>query len=254
MMSTWQAAFKYGTLKIPGVSLNPFSQLGKQSPPPRRQQWTNEQLDAFISVARKVGYPSIGRCALMCMELVQRPGDILSMTWGSYQELQGAWYIRQSKRGVEVWVPPTERLKVALDSARRQAQGTTEGDISGAFICPTTTGRRWDRRYFTRIVRVVARRAGIPDDLQIRDLRRTGATEGASAGATPWELMAVGGWQHQASIRPYLVRTAEQAAAFQAKREAYRRRNSYRRRRLTVPITCHLAPSNLCSHNFFSSR
>ena len=37
-------------------------------------------------------------------------------------------------------------------------------------------------------------------------------------------LMAVGGWANQASIRPYLVQTMEQAATFQAKRDAYRRR------------------------------
>jgi hypothetical protein len=41
---------------------------------------------------------------------------------------------------------------------------------------------------------LVSRITGVPDDLQIRDLRRTAATEGASAGATPAELMAVGGW------------------------------------------------------------
>ena len=32
---------------------------------------------------------------------------------------------------------------------------------------------------------LIARAAGLPDELQIRDLRRTAATEGASAGATP---------------------------------------------------------------------
>jgi Spy/CpxP family protein refolding chaperone len=35
-------------------------------------------------------------------------------------------------------------------------------------------------------------------------------------------MMAVGGWQNQASIRPYFVGTPEQAASFQSKREAYR--------------------------------
>jgi hypothetical protein len=64
------------------------------------------------------------------------------------------------------------------------------------------------------MARWIARNAGISDDLQIRDLRRTGATEGASAGATPWEMMAVGGWQTQSSIRPYFVGTSEQAASF----------------------------------------
>jgi len=58
----------------------------------------------------------------------------------------------------------------------------------------------------------------------MRDLRRTAATEGDSAGATPAEMMAVGGWVNQASIRPYLVQTQQQAAAFQAKRDLLRRK------------------------------
>jgi hypothetical protein len=88
------------------------------------------------------------------------------------------------------------------------------------------TGKRWHRRNFTKMARRIARAAGVPDELQIRDLRRTGVTEGASAGATPAKLMAVGGWANQASIRPYLVQTQEQAAAFQEKRNAYRRRKN----------------------------
>lgn len=91
------------------------------------------------------------------------------------------------------------------------------------------TGKRWHRRNFTKTVRRIARAAKLPDDLQIRDLRRTGATEGASAGATPAELMAVGGWVNQASIRPYLVQTLEQATSFQAKRETYRSHSSHRK-------------------------
>ena len=73
---------------------------------------------------------------------------------------------------------------------------------------------------------MIARAAGIPDDLQLRDLRRTAATEAASAGATPWELMALGGWQNPNSMRPYLVRTPEQAASIQAKREAFRAKHT----------------------------
>ena len=74
---------------------------------------------------------------------------------------------------------------------------------------------------FVRVKNIATHRhtplAGIPDDLQLCDLRRTAATESASAGATPWELMAVGGWQNPNSMRPYLVRTPEQAASIQAK-------------------------------------
>jgi len=222
MMSTMQAAFRYGTQKIPAITFNPFSQLGIHKTPPRRQRWTDQQLTSFIKMADEMGYPAIGRCALMCMELMQRPGDMLSLTWSAFQENEGVLYIRQSKRGVEVWVPPTKRLKAALKAAKRQAEKEAGKDISTNFICPTVTGKRWHRRNFTKTVREIARATRIPDELQIRDLRRTAATEGASAGATPSEMMAAGGWQNMSSIRPYLVHTPEQAAAFQAKREAYR--------------------------------
>jgi len=223
IMSAWQAAFKYATLTIPGIVLNPFTQLGKETSPPRRQRWTSLQLDAFAQKADELGYPSAGRCALMCMELVQRPGDILNLRWRDYREDVGAWHIRQSKRGAEVCVPPTKRLRAVLDAERSRLLATHSGEeISGLLVCPTKTGKRWQRRNFTKTARMIARAAGIPDDLQIRDLRRTAATEGASAGATPWEMMAAGGWQEQASIRPYFVGTLQQAASFQHKREAYR--------------------------------
>jgi len=163
------------------------------------------------------------------MELVQRPGDMLSLKWGD--EWERTWLIRQTKRGAVVRVPETKRLRVALRSARRLATERAKGDISELLVCPTVTGKRWHRRNFTATVRRIAKAAGLPDDLQIRDLRRTGATEAASAGATPAELMAVGGWTNQASIRPYLVQTLEQAASVQAKRDAYRsRQNSTRLR------------------------
>lgn len=225
-MSAWQAVFKYGRLKIAEITFNPFLQLDKQGSPPRRQRWTDQQLNAFIKKADKMGYSSVGRCALICMELVQRPGDVLSMRWGSYEECDGTWSIRQSKRGTEVRIPSTERLRSALVAARRKAKASAGSDFSSRLVCATVTGKRWHRRNFTKTVRRIARAAGLPDDLQIRDLRRTGATEGASAGATPAELMAVGGWVNQASIRPYLVQTLEQATNFQAKRDDYCRRKS----------------------------
>jgi integrase len=223
-ISAWHAAFRYGMLKFSEITLNPFSDLDKLSSPARRQRWTDQQLDRFIERAEEFGHPSIGRCALMCMELMQRPGDILSLKWSAYDEREKVWLIRQSKRGAVVRIPETRRLNMALRGAK-PSRDQNSGIVCELLVCPTITGKRWHRRNFTKTVRRIARAAGLPDDLQIRDLRRTAATEGASAGATPAEMMAVGGWANPASIRPYLVQTLEQAAAFQAKREAYRRRH-----------------------------
>ncbi len=221
-MSAWQVAFRYGMLKFSEIVLNPFSDLDKLSSPARRQRWTDKQLNRFIEKAKEFGYPAVGRCALMCMELMQRPGDILSLKWSAYDEREKVWHIRQSKRGAVVRIPETHRLSVALKTARPSTKSRFSNDISELLVCPTITGKRWHRRNFTKTARRIARAAGLPDDLQIRDLRRTAASEGASAGATPAEMMAVGGWVNQSSIRPYLVQTLEQAASFQSKRNTYR--------------------------------
>lgn len=223
-MSACHAAFRYGTLKYSEIRSNPFSDLDKLSSAPRRQRWTDAQLSLFVKKANELRYPSIGRCALMCMELMQRPGDMLSLQWDAYHEREKVWQIRQSKRGAIVRIPETRRLRIALDPIRRSVKKLKPGQGNGMFVCGTVTGKRWHRRNFTKAVRRIARAAGLPDDLQVRDLRRTAATEGASAGATPAEMMAVGGWVNQASIKPYLVQTLEQAAAFQAKRDEYRLR------------------------------
>jgi integrase len=225
-VSACQAAFNYGMMKLGQIPFNPFLQLDKLTPPPRHQRWTDRQLSDFIETAEEMGYPSVGLCALLCMELVQRPGDILNLRWGAYEERNRTWYIRQTKRGAVVRVPETQRLRSALLSARQVAMEKSTSDITKLLVCPTVTGKRWQRRNFTGTVRRIAKVVGLPDDLQIRDLRRTGATEAASAGATSLELMAIGGWANQASIRPYLVQTVEQAATVQAKRDSYRRRQS----------------------------
>jgi integrase len=217
-----RAAFKYGCLRFKEITTNPFSQLDTFNPPPRRQRWTSQQLRSFVEMAERLGYQSIGRCALMCMELVQRPGDILDLKWSAFDAQQRAWYIRQSKKGAVVRVPETRRLKTALNPIRQGAK--PGGAAENSLVCSTATGKRWHRRNFAKAVRRIARAAGLPDDLQIRDLRRNAATEAASAGATTLELMAVGGWANQASIRPYLVQTVEQAAAVQRKRDRYRER------------------------------
>ena len=92
-------------LRSSEITYNPFSDLDKLASPPRRQRWTDQQLNDFIWKAEELGYPSVGRCALMCMELMQRPGDILNLTWGAYQDAGKVWQIRQSKLGAEVRFP-----------------------------------------------------------------------------------------------------------------------------------------------------
>jgi hypothetical protein len=47
-MCGWASAFRYGMLTNSEITCNPFSSLDKLSSPPRRQRWTNQQLNGFI--------------------------------------------------------------------------------------------------------------------------------------------------------------------------------------------------------------
>ena len=117
-MSACHAAFRYGTLRYCEIKSNPFADLDKLSSAPRRQRWTDEQLSLFVKKANELRNPSVGRCVLMCMELMQRPGDILSLQWDSYHEREKVWHIRQSKRGAIVRIPEhvdCELLSIRLD-------------------------------------------------------------------------------------------------------------------------------------------
>jgi len=213
-------------MRVNKYGIRGLLQLDKLTPPPRRQRWTDRQLSDFIKNREGDGLSFCRTMRTTVYGTSPTARRILNMRWGAYEERNRTWYIRQTKRGAVVRVPETQRLKTALLSAKQIAMEKSTGDINELLVCPTVTGKRWQRRNFTGAVRRIAKVAGLPDDLQIRDLRRTGATEAASAGATSLELMAIGGWANQASIRPYLVQTVEQAATVQAKRDSYRRRQS----------------------------
>jgi hypothetical protein len=56
------------------------------------------------------------------------------------------------------------------------------------------TGTAWDEAAFVYVFKQLRRAAGISDDMQFRDLRRTATTHLAEAGCTTHEIAAIGGW------------------------------------------------------------
>ena len=102
MVEAWAAAFNYATYAISGSILNPFRQIEKHPLRPRTQRWSRNQLDCFVQTAHAMGEHSIALCALMCMELMQRPGDILSLKWGGLLHREGFIRIVQVSAGLRL--------------------------------------------------------------------------------------------------------------------------------------------------------
>lgn len=145
MVEAWGAAFNYARYRITGSGINPFLQLDKYSLRPRKQRWSYDQFDNFIQMANGMGEHSIALCALMCMELMQRPRDIRGLKWESLLYKQGFIRIVQSKRGAKVVVPPSTRLKESLKTAFNRTGAETVEEIRDQYICPTKTGLRWQK-------------------------------------------------------------------------------------------------------------
>jgi integrase len=192
------------------VSRNPFRNFGLPKPTPRSQVWQPAQIAAVIETAltpgpwgslpgpncpsRQFARPSMALAVLIAINTAQRPSDIRALRWSQYDGKQIA--LTQIKTDAKVTVPVTEQLKVALDDAwRSRSEGkVVQMSSDGPIVAEERSGRAWSRVKFIPTFRRIARAAGVPDDLQFRDLRRTATTHLAEAGCTLHEIASIGGW------------------------------------------------------------
>jgi integrase len=59
----------------------------------------------------------------------------------------------------------------------------------------------------SKVARQVIKLSGLPDDLRISDLRRTGTTEMVDAGVPMGQIMSVTGHANPQSVKPYMKNT-----------------------------------------------
>ena len=191
------------------VYANPFAKMRTPGLPTRKVLWEPEQVSQVINMADKMGYPSIGTITLLTYDLCARPGDMRQLTWDNYAE--GVFNYVQEKNGTPMAVPASPRLIERLETIRDRQKHIA--------ICERT-GKPYSKdrliKYFARIRRA----SGVPTHLQLRDLRRTGATEMAEHGCTEDELRAVTGHQSREILATYVRPTVKLASSAVNKRFA----------------------------------
>lgn len=205
-MRVWRLliGFAYDT---GAIAENPAKSLRIKSTTPRRQTWTPEQVDILCAHCEKVGRPSISLAVRLMYDTAQRPGDILALQW---QQWDGdAWHIRQSKTKARVAVSVMPRTADALMAIRQPI---------GPVIVSERTGLAYSIGNFSHQATSVRRSAGLPEDLQIRDLRRTALTEAGQGGATVHELRALSGHMNSGTLDTYVTPTTAAAGAANRKR------------------------------------
>ena len=198
MRKIWFVGLRHGK-----ISTNPFQNMRLKGLEDRKVLWEPEQVQKVIQTADKMGISSIGTLVLMCYDLCQRPGDMRQLVWDQYSK--GVFEFEQEKTNTIVSVPASPRLQERLDAHKT--------DPDGPIIVCETTGKAYDRNLYVKYFARVRRAAGLPKELQIRDLRRTGATEMAEAGCTEDELRSVTGHQSRDVLSIYVRPTTKLAAA-----------------------------------------
>jgi integrase len=182
------------------VTFNPFKDPRIKSVPPREVIWTDAQVKTFIGKCDDMGLHSLGTLALMCYQMCQRPGDIRQLTWDKYHD--GMFVFNQEKTGTEVLVPVAPPLQARLDKYHTQ---------DGVILICELNGKPYDRWWYAKLTRRVRDAAGLPKELRIGDLRRTGTTRLANNNCTEDELMSVTGHKSREVVSVYVKRSKEMA-------------------------------------------
>lgn len=197
--------FRYA-MEMEYATVNPFANIKRKTPKQRRVVWTQDDVRQFLDYAYSdFDYRSIGLIVHMAYEWCQRLGDMRLLTWDMLDLDESKLYLEQSKRRARVTLPISEDL---LDMLRQQAQ---EFNFQ-PFVAPRP--RPMNGMYhaysidrLSKFGRQAMRNAGLPEELRLSDLRRTGTTEMVEAGVGMAQIMSVTGHSNPQSVKPYMKNT-----------------------------------------------
>ena len=159
------------------VPLNPCERPGKVYRSNRIDSvWSEQDEETFMASAPD----HIGLAFMMAIWTGQRQGDLLRLTWSSYdgQRIR----LQQRKTGARVDIPVGAPLKKRLDSAPKAA----------VTILATSRRTAWTESGFRASWRKACKKAGI-EDLTFHDLRGTAVTRLAIAECTVPEIASITG-------------------------------------------------------------
>jgi hypothetical protein len=210
------------------------------SPPGRTEQLTLEHLLALRPVARAMGRASIAMATVFQFELALRQKDVIGewapnrreivgggitfrdrhwQTGATWQHIDANYIFRKvtSKKGVyvehDLKLSPLVMEEIGLVPHEQRV---------GPLIIDESTGQPYKNRRFSDVFRIVARAAGIPDEVKNMDARSGAISELYAAGSTQTDNMKVAGHQDPRMSAHYNRDVLEQTRRATATRQAKR--------------------------------
>lgn len=205
----WSVANKWEV-----IHRNPWRHVDKMTPKSRKVKWTEDQVKQLLNVAfSRYEWRSVGIIFALGYATAQRPGDLRMATWDNIRFDQKTFVTEQSKTSADVAVPLDDSVVELLDQ-QYQEFGQQQ------YVAPhPRTLRPYELTHLSKTFARIREAAGLSNDLQLRDMRRTVISELADASATEAEIMAWSGHKNPQSLKPYLrVGKAAAKSAFEKRR------------------------------------
>ena len=205
IMATARILYNYA-LRMEHCFINPFTVVRKRATKPRKVVWSRGDVTKLLDAAYSdFSTRNIGLIAHMAYEWCQRVGDMRVLTWDAIDFEQKRVIILQSKRDAQVELPIDDDL---YDMLVQQEQ-----DFGfQPYVAPRPVSYRGVYEPYTMYklplhARKLMDDVGLPKELRLSDLRRTGVTEMVDAEVGIGQIMSVTGHADPQSVKPYLKNT-----------------------------------------------
>jgi len=162
---------------------NPTLAVKVKQPNARDTLWTEDQVWTLIEKAWEMEYYGAAVAVLMAYDTSLRPGDIRTLK-RKQRDAESLSVVtkKTNKAGRLPLYPETQDL---IDFYWR-ALGIDHHPEAWIIIAPS--GRPYSKDLLAKHIRIIRKAAKLPEHLQLRDIRRTGSSERALAGASAFEL------------------------------------------------------------------
>tara|TARA_R110000803_G_scaffold8627_3_gene27692 strand:+ start:1835 stop:2968 length:1134 start_codon:yes stop_codon:yes gene_type:complete len=201
--------FNYA-IQMEHTHINPFTNVKRKTLAQRKVVWSNANVISFLETAYTTfGHRNIGLIVQMGYEWCQRMGDMRNLTWDSLDLNNRQLTLEQSKRRAKVYLPISDELMHVLTQQRKDYGFQPYVAPHPRPVVGVYSPYAMER--LSKVGRSVMRLAGLPEELRLMDLRRTGVTEMVDAGVSLPQVMSVTGHTHVSSVKPYMKHTYQSA-------------------------------------------